>query len=168
MPYADSPSEVTRPAWSTKRTLRTGEAISVTAHTMLELSRGNSLSSRWRPHRKYVMKSFSVTRGYMSFVDLWVRQPVFGLAARRWCWSTCEEIWCEADHRGRKKSEADVSCSSRTVALGTMLNGTRCTRRSRANSTAEPHTGSWFFRTAAVHLASGAALCGTGSQIVIV
>ena len=83
MPYADSPSEVTRPAWSTKRTLRTGEAISVTAHTMLELSRGNSLSSRWRPHRKYVMKSFSVTRGYMSFVDLWVRQPVFGLAARR-------------------------------------------------------------------------------------
>ena len=119
-------------------------------------------------HTKYVMMSLSVTRGYISLVDLWVRQPVFGLAARRWCWSTCEEIWCEADHRGRKKSEADVSCSSRTVALGTMLNGTRCTRRSRANSTAEPHTGSWFFRTAAVHLASGAALCGTGSQIVIV
>ena len=83
VPHLDLPSDVSRTAWSMKGTLMTGEAISVTAHTMLELSRGNSLSSRWRPHRKYVMKSFSVTRGYMSFVDLWVRQPVFGLAARR-------------------------------------------------------------------------------------
>ena len=79
----DLPSEVDRPAWNSERTWMMDDAMSVTAHTMLELSRGNSLSSRWRPHRKYVMKSFSVTRGYMSYVDLWVRQPVFGLAARR-------------------------------------------------------------------------------------